>query len=251
MTQLVLYFAPDTCARVTMVALEEIGQPYEVEVIEFMAGQHRSKEYLELNPSGKVPTLLVDLKPLSENPAILTYLHRRFPDADLLPAADNDFAAAQVLSDLSYCASGLHPLVTRIRIPRFFCDIEDSAGRVVEMATSALRLNFEIIETRLRHNKWWYGEQWSILDAYINWVYFRVTGAGFDAADYPNFISHDERNRERPSVRRALEIGQHIYDDLESRGLAVKFDGPGAVNPAADAVARQNSGGAATIGKPE
>jgi len=50
-----LYFAPDTCARVPLVALEEIGQPYRIEVVAFMKAQHRSAEYLQLNPKAKYP----------------------------------------------------------------------------------------------------------------------------------------------------------------------------------------------------
>lgn len=232
MTELTLHFAPDTCARVSMIALEEIGVPYSVEVVEFMRGAHRSPEFLKLNPKGKVPTLIVDGVPLSENLAILSYLNDTFPEADLLPEANDTFARAIILSDLSFCASGLHPVVTRLRIPRFFCDVEPGETRVFEMAETAMRLNFTIIEERLSTNRWWYGDRWSILDAYINWVWFRVSGTRFDTTDFPNFARHDREIAGRPSVARALETGRRIFVDLESRGLAVKFDGPDAVNAA-------------------
>lgn len=232
MPELTLHFAPDTCARVSMIALEEVEVPYSIEVVEFMRGAHRSKEYLALNPKGKVPTLIVDGKPLSENLAILSYLDEEFPEARLLPQTSDAFSRAEILSDLSFCASGLHPVVTRLRLPRFFCDVEPGESRVFEMAETAMRLNFAIIEERLAGNKWWYGDQWSILDAYINWVWFRVSGTRFDISDFPNFARHDREIAERPSVSRALNIGRRIYDDLASRGLAVKFDGPGAVSAA-------------------
>ena len=232
MPELTLHFAPDTCARVTMIALEEIGCPYGLEIVEFMRGAHRSQEYLKLNPKGKVPTLIIDGKPLSENLAILSYLDETFPDAKLLPPAPDAFTRAQHLSDLSFCASGLHPIVTRLRLPRFFCDIDPGESRVFEMAETAMRLNFAIIEERLADNTWWYGDDWSILDAYINWVWFRVNGTKFDMSDFPNFNRHAAEIEKRPSVARALKIGKRIYDDLESRGLAVKFDGPGAVDAA-------------------
>lgn len=232
MTELTLHFAPDTCARVTMIALEEIGCPYELEIVEFMRGAHRSKEYLALNPNGKVPTLVIDGKPLSENLAILSYLNDAYPEARLLPEATDAFARARILSDLSFCASGLHPVVTRLRLPRFFCDVEPGESRVFEMAETAMRLNFSIIEERLADNRWWYGDRWSILDAYINWVWFRVCGTRFDVSDFPHFARHGEKILERPSVSRAIEIGKRVYDDLDSRGLAVKFDGPGAVSAA-------------------
>lgn len=232
MSELTLHFAPDTCARVTMIALEEIGCPYKLEVVEFMRGGHRSKEYLALNPKGKVPTLVVDGKPLSENLAILSYLNDTYPAARLLPEATDAFARAELLSNLSFCASGLHPIVTRLRLPRFFCDMEPGESRVFEMAEAAMRLNFAIIEERLADNQWWYGDCWSIFDAYINWIWFRVSGTKFDISDFPNFARHGEEIVERPSVSRAIDIGKRVYDDLDSRGLTVKFDGPGAVSAA-------------------
>src|SRR5258708_21237858 len=76
-----LHFAPDTCARVPLIALEEIGCPYRIEIVAFAKGQHRSPDYLALNPQGKVPTLIVDGRPLSENVPILSWLARAFPEA--------------------------------------------------------------------------------------------------------------------------------------------------------------------------
>jgi glutathione S-transferase len=224
-----LYFAPDSCARVTLVALEETGHPYELKVVAFVQGQHRSAEYLALNPKGKVPTLVVNGEPLTENVAILSWLAARYPDAALMPAVDGPLARARQLADLSFCASGLHPIVTRLRIPQYFCDTPDGVGRVFELAAAAMRPNFAMIEQRLAGAPWWYGETWSVMDAYINWVWFRVTGAGFDAAAYPNFARHDAQIRRRPSVMRALAVNQKVADDLAARGLAVKFSGPGAV----------------------
>ena len=229
MTEMTLYMAPDTCARVPLIALEEIGLPYRIEVVAFMKGQHRSSEYLALNPKAKVPTLLVDGEALTENVAILLWLADRFPDAHLLPETSSSWAKAQQISDFAYCASGLHPIVTRLRIPQFFCDTPQCIGRVFAMAEAAMRPNFALIDRRLANNRWWYGEQWSIMDAYINWVWFRVTGTEFDASGFVNFARHDQDMRQRPAVARALRKNNEVAALLAAQGLAVKFGGPGAV----------------------
>lgn len=229
MANLTLYFAPDTCGRVPLTALEEIGCDYSLEIVAFMKGQHRSSGYLDINPKGKVPTLVIDGKPLSENVAILIWLNATYPEAGLLPRADNVFDQATLLSDLAFCASGLHPIVTRLRIPHFFCDLPEATDRVFDMAATAMRLNFSIIEERLKNGRWWYGEEWSVLDAYINWVWFRVTGTRFDASAYPNFARHDADMKTRPAVQRALAVNRKVADDLAAQGLAVRFNGPGAV----------------------
>ena len=227
MPKLTLYFAPDSCARVPLIALEEIGSPYSLEVVAFMKGQHKSPEYLALNPKGKVPLLVVDGVPLTENVAILTWLAERFPEAGLLPESEDGFARAGLLSDLAYCASGLHPIVTRLRIPQFFCDTPDGSRRVFDMAEAAMRPNFELIDRRLADNRWWYGDRWSIVDAYINWVWFRVTGTQFDGAAHPNLGRHDAEMKLRPAVTRALAISTAVAEGLAAQGLAVKFSAPG------------------------
>jgi len=228
-----LHFAPDTCARVPLIALEEIGHPYTLEVVAFMRGQHRSAEYLALNPKAKVPTLVVDGEPITENVAILSWLAERFPDAHLLPRAEDGLARARVLADLVYCASGLHPIVTRLRIPQFFCDTPDGAPRVFEMAEAAMRPNFSLIDARLARQRWWYGDHWSIVDAYLNWVWFRVAGTAFNTSDFGHFARHDRELAQRPTVVKALAVNADVATRLAAQGLAVKFTGPGAVSATA------------------
>ena len=81
MPKLKLYVAPATCARVATIGLEEIGVPFETELVRTSVNQQKSPEYLKINPRGKVPALLIDGKPLTENVAILSWLNETFPEA--------------------------------------------------------------------------------------------------------------------------------------------------------------------------
>src|SRR5258708_24586456 len=101
MPTLTLHFAPDTCARVPLIALEEIGCPYKIEIVAFAKGQHRSPEYLALNPKGKVPTLIADGRALSANVAILSWLARTFPHAGVLPAGTPRLSHRVTCADLA------------------------------------------------------------------------------------------------------------------------------------------------------
>lgn len=168
MTDLVLWFAPDTCARVTMIALEETGHVYRTELIAFLRGDHHAEGYRALNPAGKVPTLVVDGMPLTENVAIVLWLHERFPEARLLPAAPDALARAQVVADLAHCASNLHPIVTRLRLPQYFCDLPMGRASVFAMAEAAMQRQLVAVDARFAGRRWWYGEDWSVVDAYLN-----------------------------------------------------------------------------------
>ncbi|HKH00281.1 MAG TPA: glutathione S-transferase family protein, partial [Bradyrhizobium sp.] len=74
----------------------------------FKSNDLRSPEYLALNAEGKVPTLVIDGRPLTEVAAILYFLAKRFPHAELL-ALDDVEADAQALPWMSFAASTLHP----------------------------------------------------------------------------------------------------------------------------------------------
>jgi glutathione S-transferase len=105
---LTLYFAPGASSFAVHIALHEIGVLFEGKPMSFRNNDLRAPDYLKLNPEGKVPTLVIDGRPLTEVAAILYYLARRFPDADLLPRDDIE-AEAQALSWMSFIASTLHP----------------------------------------------------------------------------------------------------------------------------------------------
>ncbi|MEM6930810.1 MAG: glutathione S-transferase family protein [Myxococcota bacterium] len=84
MPALVLYTHPFSRGRIAHWALEEAGQPWEARLVPL--GQHRTPEFLALNPMGKIPTLLHGDVVVTEAPAICAYLADAFPDADLAPA---------------------------------------------------------------------------------------------------------------------------------------------------------------------
>ena len=214
-----LWMAPYTCARVTAIALEEAGVEFDTRLVRFMRGEHKSPDFLARNPLGKVPALEIDGKVLTESVAIVTYLAERFPHARLLPRADNPVARAHVLADLCFCSSTLHPLVTRIRMPMFFAGAENALA-VKQTAESAMDAYFQIVEERLSVGQWWYGSEWSAMDGYLYWVFWRVEGAGYDVKRFPRFAAHARAMEQRPAVQRALAREEAAQAQLEAEGLA-------------------------------
>ena len=90
------------------IALHEIGVDFESRWVSFARREQHAAEYLAVNPEGKVPTLLVDGRPLTEVAAVLYYLAKRFPEAGLFPAGDLD-AEAQIISWMSFILSPVYP----------------------------------------------------------------------------------------------------------------------------------------------
>lgn len=218
MVKLELFYAPTACCDASLIALEHLGVPYELHLVRFGKGDNRKPEYLKLNPQGKVPLLLVDGDPLTENVAILTYLAKTHPQAGLLPFGKSDYEDAKIISDLAWIASGLHPLITRIFIPGKVCDVAEATARVKEIASEAIKPNLELIEQRLTDRDWMYGA-WSALDGYIFWIHNRLAVASFDLAPFPRFRAHAARMLEQPAVKRAWEKRSAFQEQLKAEGL--------------------------------
>lgn len=214
----VLHFAPHTCARVTLTALEEIGEPFETRIVAFMAGEHRSPAFLAVNPAGKVPALETAQGVLVQNGAILTYLAHYHPAACLLPIG-NGPQALQALSDLFRISADLHPLVTRFVLPQMITTQADQAPPIRDKAREVLTAQLAPLEQRLAGQAWMLGSDWSIIDSYLAWIWFRVTGAGFDLHGFPALDRHYAEASARPSALAALAREAQAQDELKARGL--------------------------------
>lgn len=185
-----------------------------------MAGEHRSPDYLAVNPSGKVPALDTGCGVVTQNGSILLYLARTNPDAGLLPLTGDPLGDAVIVSALFRLSSDVHPLVTRFVLPGMMLQSQEAAPQVRQRAEEILLQQLQPIAGTLREQPWYLGGQWSILDAYLAWIWFRITGAGFDAEAFPAIASHCERANNRPSAKAALRHEAHAQEELVRRGLA-------------------------------
>ncbi|WP_439541201.1 glutathione S-transferase family protein [Hyphomicrobium sp.] len=85
---LTLYHNPQSRSTVVHYMLHELGEPFEIVPIDLKAGEHKTPEFLKINPMGKIPVLRDGDTIVTENPAILTYLADKYPSAGLAPAID-------------------------------------------------------------------------------------------------------------------------------------------------------------------
>lgn len=83
-----LYYHPYSRAAGTLWALEEVGVPYELKVIDITKGEQKGAELLARNPMGKLPTLVDGDVVVTEAAAISLYLADRYAAGRLAPALD-------------------------------------------------------------------------------------------------------------------------------------------------------------------
>src|SRR5712691_3918328 len=101
-----LFWFPGTCARVPLIAIEEAGASVETRLLVRWDPAAVATYRRDVNPVGKLPTLIADGQLIPEMQAILLWLNRAFPDARLLPPENPEVYEALTL--LSFFASGIH-----------------------------------------------------------------------------------------------------------------------------------------------
>lgn len=182
---LTFYFAPGSSSMAPHIALHETGAPFDSRPLSFHRKETHEPSYLALNPEGKVPTLVIDGRPLTEVAAILFYLARTYPEAGLLPF-DAIEDQAQVISWMSFVAATVHPARRQ------------GLARCNEV--------FAIAEARLGERTWAVG-RYSIADIHLFRLFWRFVGSfPADAARFPALSAHYERMMARPAVQRTCEI---------------------------------------------
>lgn len=187
---LTFYFAPGSSSMAVHIALHETGAPFEARPMSFATKDMQKPEFRAINPNGKVPTLLVDGRVLTEVAGCLFYLARTYPDANLLPVDDPE-AEAQVVSWMSFIASAIHPA--------------RQAG--IERAREV----WQIADKRLGANEWAVGSRYSIADIHLFRLYWRTRDAlEPKAGGFANIEAHYQRVMARPAVRKTIEIEEKI-----------------------------------------
>lgn len=80
------YYNPMSRGRIAHWMLEEVGADYEIKTLDWKKAEHKSPEYLKINPMGKIPAIVHKGVVVTENAAICMYLADAFPNAGLAPA---------------------------------------------------------------------------------------------------------------------------------------------------------------------
>jgi len=207
-----LYYTPVSCSMVPYINLTEAQAEFQVTPLNFSKGEHLSPEFLRVNPKHRVPVLMIDGEPLTENVAINLWIARAFPQAKLLPR--DPAQEIKAISLLAWCASAIHPALTPNALPKRFCEAPGSEESVKQCAQKLLAEHFGIADNLLLGREWFF-EHYTAPDAYFFWTFLRAIRFEpkyLDLTKFPNCHAHLERMKQRPSVQKLLAYEKQIQD---------------------------------------
>ena len=172
---IVLYYAPNTCALVPFVALTEAGASFRVEALNF-----RKKEQMSAglpapqSQDTRCPCFWWTGKASRKIRPCTCGSRERFPAARLMP--DDPWLFVQAISVASWCSSGIHPNLSLINTPSKCCDAPGSEESVRRLARAALDENFAIADQMLAGREFLF-DHFSTADAHLFWCLRRAVAA--------------------------------------------------------------------------
>lgn len=197
-----LFYSPNSCALAIHIILEEIGKPYELELVDLRTGAQYKQPYVSLNPKGKVPALLRDDGALlTELPAIAWYLARTNPAAALIP--DSIEGEARLLELVDYMVATVHMRgFTRIFRSAAFTPTTADEPAVQQTGKDIVTDGLKLLSHALGAKAYLLGD-YSIADVVLFYLeYWAATRVHMVLPEALN--GHLLRMRERPAVQRAL-----------------------------------------------
>jgi len=199
------FYAPNTCALASHIALRQAGADYEPVRLSFADNQQRTPDYLAVNPKGRVPALATGKGILTETPAILAWIAQTYPAAHLAPV-DDPWAFAQVQSFNAYLCATLHVAhAHRMRGYRWASEessFEDMRRKVPQSVGDCFRL----IENEVLKGPWVMGETYTICDPYLFTLAQWLELDGVSPDDLPKVADHRRRMCELSDVKTAIDI---------------------------------------------
>ncbi|MEJ7927332.1 glutathione S-transferase family protein [Sphingobium sp. AN641] len=202
---LTLYTNPMSRGQIARWMLEEVGQPYETEILDFTADM-KAPAYLAINPMGKVPAIVHNGAVVTECAAICAYLADAFPAANLAPPLD---ARSDYYRWLFFAAGPVESAITNKALGFV---VPDGRERMAGYGTLDDTLN--ALEQAVSGDGWICGDRFTAADVYvgsqIDW------GLAFGTMPArPAFEAYASRLQARPAYQRQKEMDNALIAKMQ------------------------------------
>lgn len=193
---LVFHHAPWSRSSATFWFLEELGVEYEMKIVDIRASGGAPEEYRAIQPSKKVPAVVLDGSVVTERAAICIHLADLHPRAGLAPAPGDPDRAAY-LTWLVYCDSVFDPAVSARAHGLGYASNDYSFGLFDDVVAN--------VERQLTRNEFAAGSRFTAADTQLASAVAFTMDVLKVLPERPAFRSYVERMAARPAWKRTQE----------------------------------------------
>ncbi len=206
MADLVFYTNPQSRGRIVRWMLEELGQPYETEIVPYEA--MKGERYLAVNPMGKVPAVKHRDHVVTECAAICAYLADAFPEAGLGPREDEK---ADYYRWLFYAAGPVEQAVTN-----HFAKWEPTPEQHRMFGYGNFDKVVSVLDELFSLHEYVCGDRFTAADVYVGSQIMFPLQFGM-MPERESFVRYRDRLQTRPAYKRATEIDERIISEMGLR----------------------------------
>ncbi|KAK47757.1 glutathione S-transferase [Caballeronia jiangsuensis] len=208
MTAKKLFYYPGNASMAPHIVLEEIGQPFELVLVDRAQDEHKSADYLRLNPNGLIPVLVDGDTVLYETAAICLHLADTHPESGMAPALATA-ERAKFYKWLMWLTNTLQAALIVYFYPERWVDAGNApaAKQVQTHAESKIGILLEQLELQLQSSEgpWLLGDQYTILDPYAFMLCRWTRGFTKPAREWPLLGQYLQRMLARPAIQRVIK----------------------------------------------
>lgn len=196
-----LYTAATPNGHKVSIALEELGLPYTLKVLDLSQNEQKTPAFLAINPNGRIPALVdreADDFAVFESGACLIYLAEK--TGRLMPSDAK--GRSRVLQWLMFQMGGIGPMMGQANV--FFRYFPEKIPAVIDRYQGESKRLFRVLDGQLKDHEYLAGD-YSIADI-ANWAWVRThRWSGVDMDDLPHLKRWRDAIRARPAVQRGIE----------------------------------------------
>ncbi len=200
-----LHIAPNTIAVAVAITLEEIGQDYDIALVDFAQAAQTQPDYLAINPKGRVPALETDGEILTETGAILEYLAALHPGAGLVPS--NPLTAAHMRSTMFYLATTMHVNHAHKMRGHRWADRPESFEDMTAKVPQTMAASAAYVESDCLNGPFTCGDVLTLADPYLFMVCSWLSGDDVDPSQFPKIQAFLEIMETRQAVKSVRQKG--------------------------------------------
>jgi GSH-dependent disulfide-bond oxidoreductase len=214
-----LYTASTPNGWKASVVLEELGLDYRVHAISLSGGDQKQPDYLEINPNGRIPTI-VDRDngdfAVFESGAILLYLARK--SGRLIPPDEK--GESRVTQWLMFQMGGIGPMMGQANV--FYRYFPEKLQPAIDRYQHECRRLYEVLEEQLEGRDY-LCDEYSIADI-ANWCWVHTyEWSGVDIGGLDNLKAWIDRLAARPACRRGIVVPEPLALGEEVKEMARKI----------------------------
>ncbi|TQV88317.1 glutathione S-transferase family protein [Aliikangiella coralliicola] len=161
-----LYYYPLNASMAPHFVLEELGVDFELLLVDRKSNAQKSADYMALNPTGRIPTLVDGDLILFESPAICIYLAEKHPESHLIPK-QGSAERALFFQWMMYLTNTLQAELMLYFYPQRHTNAENTATQIAEAQEQRITEIFALLDSELKNRDYLVGDNLTVCDHFL------------------------------------------------------------------------------------